>query len=164
MKYRINSRNNDKLSILGFGCMRFPKDEEEAKNQIIYAIENGINYFDTAYAYPKSEEILGKVLAKGYRKSVKVATKLPHYLIKQKSDLDKIFNEQLRRLQTNYIDYYLIHVLTDVAIWERLVSLGIIDWVERKKRLGEIKNIGFSYHGGQEDFIKLIDILIGNFV
>ena len=95
MKYRTNLRNNDKLSVLGFGCMRFPKDENEAQKQILYAIENGINYFDTAYAYPKSEEILGKVLAKGYRKNVKVATKMPHYLIK--FDAGVLFKAGFRR-------------------------------------------------------------------
>lgn len=77
MKYRVNTKNGDQLSILGFGCMRFAKSESEVEKQIIYAIENGVNYFDTAYIYPNSEVILGRVLAKGYRKQVKVATKLP---------------------------------------------------------------------------------------
>jgi predicted aldo/keto reductase-like oxidoreductase len=157
MNYRVNPKNNDKLSILGFGCMRFAKDEKEVEKQIIYAIENGVNYFDTAYIYPNSEAVLGRVLAKGYRDKVKIATKLPPYLIKKYEDLDKIFNTELERLQTDYIDYYFIHMLTDVKIWSRLVNLGILKWIEEKKEKGQIINIGFSYHGGKEEFIKLVD-------
>ncbi len=157
MKYRTNPKNNDRLSILGFGCMRFSKDENEVEKQIIYAIENGVNYFDTAYAYPNSEVILGRVLAKGYRDKVKIATKLPPFLVKKYEDLDKIFYEELRRLQTDRIDYYFMHMLTDVKIWNRLVDLGIEEWIEEKKQKGEIINIGFSYHGGREEFKKLVD-------
>ncbi|MBE0450370.1 MAG: aldo/keto reductase [Clostridia bacterium] len=157
MQYRTNHKNNDELSILGFGCMRFSKDENEVEKQIIYAIENGVNYFDTAYAYPNSEVILGRVLAKGYRDKVKIATKLPPYMIKKYEDLDKIFYEELRRLQTDRIDYYFMHMLTDINIWSRLVDLGIITWIEEKKQKGEIVNIGFSYHGGRDEFIKLVD-------
>jgi predicted aldo/keto reductase-like oxidoreductase len=153
----MNPKNNDELSILGFGCMRFSKDENEVEKQIIYAIENGVNYFDTAYAYPNSEVILGRVLAKGYRDKVKIATKLPPYMIKKYEDLDKIFYEELRRLQTDRIDYYFMHMLTDINIWSRLVDLGIITWIEEKKQKGEIINIGFSYHGGRDEFIKLVD-------
>jgi predicted aldo/keto reductase-like oxidoreductase len=158
MNYRINPKNGDKLSILGFGCMRFAKDEKEVEDQIIYAIENGVNYFDTAYIYPNSEAILGRVLAKGYRDRVKIATKLPPFLIKKYEDLDKIFNAELARLQTDHIDYYFMHMLTDVNIWGRLVDLGILKWIEEKKQKGQIINIGFSYHGGKGEFIKLVDI------
>lgn len=157
MNYRVNPKNNDKLSILGFGCMRFAKDEKEVEKQIIYAIENGVNYFDTAYIYPNSEAVLGRVLAKGYRDKVKIATKMPPYLIRKYEDFDKIFYVQLERLQTDYIDYYFIHMLTDVKIWSRLVNLGILKWIEEKKEKGQIINIGFSYHGGKEEFIKLVD-------
>lgn len=157
MKYRTNPKNNDSLSILGFGCMRFSKDESEVEKQIIYAIENGVNYFDTAYMYPNSEVILGRVLAKGYRDQVKIATKLPPFMVKKYEDLDKIFYEELRRLQTDRIDYYFMHMLTDVKIWNRLVGLGIIEWIEEKKQKGEIINIGFSYHGGREEFKRLVD-------
>lgn len=157
MKYRVNPKNNDSLSILGFGCMRFSKDEAEVEKQIIYAIENGVNYFDTAYAYPNSEVILGRVLAKGYRDKVKIATKLPPFMVKKYEDLDKIFYEELRRLQTDRIDYYFMHMLTDVKIWNRLVGLGIVEWIEEKKQKGEIINIGFSYHGGREEFKRLVD-------
>lgn len=100
MKYRINPKNGDKLSALGFGCMRFAKDEQEVERQIIYAIEHGVNYFDTAYIYPKSEAILGRVLAKGYRDRVKIATKMPPYLVKKYEDLDKLFETELERLRT----------------------------------------------------------------
>ena len=158
MNYRINPKNNDKLSILGFGCMRFAKDEKEVEKQIIYAIEQGVNYFDTAYIYPNSEAVLGRVLAKGYRDRVKLATKLPPYMVKKREDLDKIFNTQLERLQTDHIDYYFIHMLTDVTIWNRLINLGILEWIEEKKQKGQIVNIGFSYHGGREEFVKLVDV------
>jgi len=157
MIYRTNPKNGDKLSQLGFGGMRFAKDEEEAERNIIYAIENGVNYFDTAYVYPNSEETLGRALAKGYRDKVKIATKVQPFLIKKYEDFDKIFNIQLKRLQTDYIDYYLIHMLTDVQIWNRLVKIGVIQWIEKKKKAGQIKNIGFSYHGGKSDFVKVID-------
>jgi hypothetical protein len=163
MKYRENPKNGDQLSILGFGCMRFSKDEKEVEKQIIYAIENGVNYFDTAYIYPNSEVVLGRVLSKGYRERVKIATKLPPYLVKKREDLDKIFNEELSRLQTNYIDYYFIHMITDVNIWTRLIELGILEWIEEKKKSGQIRNLGFSYHGGRDEFVKLIDIFDWDF-
>ena len=127
MNYRVNPKNNDKLSAIGFGCMRFAKDEQEVEKEIIYAIENGVNYFDTAYVYPNSEVVLGRVLAKGYRDRVKIATKLPSYMIKKYEDLDRIFDAELERLQTDYIDYYLMHMLTDVNTWKRLVEMGIIE-------------------------------------
>jgi len=158
MNYNLNPKNNDKLSILGFGCMRFSKDEKEVEKQIIFAIENGVNFFDTAYIYPNSEAILGRVLSKGYRNRVKIATKMPPYLIKKYEDFDKIFNEELKRLQVDYIDYYFIHMLTDVNIWSRLASLGILKWIEEKKSKGQIINIGFSYHGGRDEFVRLVDI------
>ncbi len=157
MNYRINQKNNDKLSILGFGCMRFSKSKEEVEKQIIHAIEKGVNYFDTAYIYPNSEATLGSVLAKGYRERVKIATKMPPYLIKRYEDFDRIFNIELERLQTDYIDYYLMHMLTDVGIWNRLLNLGILKWIEEKKQKGQIINLGFSYHGGRDEFKKIID-------
>jgi uncharacterized protein len=165
LKYRENQKNGDKLSILGFGCMRYPKkgnsiDEERTEALIISAIEKGVNYFDTAYVYNlgKSEIILGKILSKGYRDKVKIATKLPPFMAKSVADIDKIFNKQLQRLQTNYIDYYLIHMLSDLGTWERLKKLGIEEWIDNKKKNGEIINIGFSFHGVQDQFIKLVDV------
>lgn len=164
MNYRINSKNNDELSILGFGCMRLPTlrnaiDEKRSEAMIIAAIEQGVNYFDTAYIYQNgnSEKVLGQTLAKGYRDRVKIATKLPHFLVKNVADLDKIFAKQLQRLQTDRIDYYLIHMLADVSTWERLKVLGIEQWIDTKKAAGQIINLGFSFHGIKDQFLKLID-------
>ena len=162
LNYREDKYGN-KLSILGFGCMRFPRkatgiDFEETEKEIVYAVENGINYFDTAYVYGGSESVLGEILEKNsLRDKIYVATKLPHYLIKSKKDLETKFNEQLKRLRTDHIDYYLMHMLTDVDTWGRLISLGILDWIEEKKSSGAIKQIGFSYHGNSEAFCALID-------
>ncbi len=157
MIYRINKKNEDKISQLGFGCMRFDKDDKEVEKQIIYAIENGVNYFDTAYIYPNSEERLGRVLSKGYREKVFVATKIPTYMISKPEGFNKMFNTQLERLQTNYIDYYFMHMLSNVEEWERVCNLGILDFINEKKSSGQIKNIGFSYHGGVQHFKELVD-------
>jgi len=158
MLYRTNPINGEALSILGFGCMRFPKDERETEKLLLYAIEKGVNYFDTAYMYGNSEATLGRILARnGVRKEIKIATKLPPYLVKKSSDMDKIFNQQLARLQTDYVDYYMIHSLTDIAVWKRLLDLGIERWIRDKKAEGKIKNIGFSYHGGKDEFVAIVD-------
>lgn len=162
MLYRENKRNNQKLSILGYGCLRYTKkggsiDQEKAEAEMLAAIERGVNYFDTAYVYGGSEVCLGKFLAKGYRDKVNIATKLPHYYIKKLEDMERYFNEQLERLQTDHVEYYLMHMLNDVVTWQRLVDLGITDWIEQKKAEGKIENIGFSFHGGTEAFIKVVD-------
>ncbi|GHU75620.1 aldo/keto reductase [Clostridia bacterium] len=157
MNYRTNPKNGDKISPLAFGCMRFPKDDNELKKQIEYAVSNGINYFDTAYSYPKSEERLGRALSKETREKIKIATKLPLYMVRKYEDFDKIFNKQLQRLRTTYIDYYLMHMITDLNTWETLVSLGIVKWISEKKKNGQIINIGFSYHGGKIEFEKVLD-------
>ncbi len=157
MIYRENQKNNDKISQLGFGCMRFDKDDKEVEKQIIYAIENGVNYFDTAYIYGNSEERLGRVLAKGYREKVKIATKMPGYMIKKTEGFNQMFNTQLERLQTDYIDYYFMHMLTNVDEWKRVCDIGILDFINEKKKSGQIKNIGFSYHGGLQEFKDLVD-------
>ena len=162
MLYRLNSANEDKLSILGYGCLRFPKkgagiDQEKAEEQMKIAIEHGVNYFDTAYTYGGSEACLGKFLAKGYRDKVKIATKLPHYYVKKKGDIERYFMEQLERLQTDHVEYYLMHMLNDVATWGRLQEFGIQEWMEEKKAKGQIQNIGFSFHGGTDNFIKVLD-------
>lgn len=157
MLYRKNIKNGDMISQLAFGCMRF-KSEAETEKQIALAVQKGVNYFDTAYIYPGSEAMLGRILSKlGLRENVKIATKMPTYLVKKYEDLDKYFNTQLQRLKTNYIDYYLMHMLTSVSEWERLKSIGIIDWINAKKADGSVKNLGFSYHGGAGEYIKLID-------
>ncbi|MDD6190716.1 MAG: aldo/keto reductase [Firmicutes bacterium] len=162
MNYK-EDRCGNKLSVLGYGCMRFPKkagriDMKSAEKQVLAAVEGGVNYFDTAYIYPGSEGALGEILHKnGIRDRVYIATKLPHYLIKGRESLDKMFNEQLRRLQTDYVDYYLMHMLTDAETWERLKELGIEDWINEKKACGEIRQVGFSYHGNSDMFCSLID-------
>ena len=158
-----SDRYGNQLSILGFGCMRFPKkagriDMKETEREIMTAIEGGVNYFDTAYIYPGSEAALGEILEKNeVREKVYIATKLPHYLIKSKGDLDKLFNEELKRLRTEYVDYYLMHMLPDTTTWERLKKLGIEEWINEKKASGAIRQVGFSYHGNSETFCNLID-------
>ncbi len=162
MNYRYDKFQN-KLSILGFGCMRFPTkmgkiDMTATEQLIVNAVNNGINYFDTAYIYPGSEAALGEILHKNnMRERVFIATKLPQYLIKNTEQLEKLFNEQLNRLKTEYIDYYLMHMLTDIDTWNRLKDIGIIEWIAQKKKTGQIKQIGFSYHGNSEMFCKIID-------
>jgi len=162
MNYRKDRYGND-ISVLGFGCMRFPQklgviNMAETGREIMTAIESGINYFDTAYVYPGSESALGEILEKnGVRDRVYIATKLPHYLIKSRESLDKLFNEQLKRLRTDHIDYYLMHMLTDVETWERLKDIGVADWIAEKRASGQIRQIGFSYHGNSDMFIKLVD-------
>ncbi len=162
MQDRINPKTGDRLSLLGFGCMRLPRngtaiDEAASEKLFIHAIEQGVNYFDTAYVYPGSEVALGKFLAKGWRNKVFLATKLPHFLVKSAGDIDKYFNKQLERLQTNYIDYYLIHMISDMAILNKLLALGLKDWVDRRKKEGKIKRIGFSFHGAPAQFKLIID-------
>ena len=157
MHYRRDRYGNE-LSILGFGCMRFQSDKQETERQLLAAIEAGVNYFDTAYVYPGSETTLGDILHKNnVRSKVNIATKLPHYLIRSREGLEKMFNEQLKRLKTDYIDYYLMHMLSDAATWERLKELGIEDWIAEKKRTGAIRQIGFSYHGNTDMFCTLVD-------
>ena len=162
MKYRLDKKGN-KISILAYGCMRFSKtgnkiDLNKAEKEIMEAINSGVNYFDTAYVYSGSETTLGTVLKKNQcREKVYIATKLPHYLIKSKHSIEKYFQEQLLRLKTDYIDYYLMHMLTDIATFEKLKKLGIEDWIKEKLNNGQIKNIGFSYHGNSDMFIELIN-------
>ena len=159
MQYRNNRVNGDELPVLGFGCMRFPKDDGETERLVLHAIENGVNFFDTAYIYPNSEARLGRILKKNNKRAeVKIATKIPPYFVKKPSDFDKIFHQQLERLQTEYVDYYFIHMITDAGVWKRLAGLGAEKWIAEKKAEGKIKNIGFSYHGGREEFIKICDM------
>ena len=162
MNYRTDKYGN-KLSILGFGCMRFPMkagriDMAETEREILTAVEGGVNYFDTAYIYPGSEAALGEILERnGLRDRVYIATKLPHYLIKSREGLDKLFAEELRRLRTDHVDFYLMHMLTDTDTWERLKAMGIEEWIAEKKASGAIRQLGFSYHGNSDMFCKLID-------
>ena len=162
MKYRKDKYGND-ISTLGFGCMRFQRsggtiDMAEAERELLAAIDAGVNYFDTAYIYPGSEAALGEIFAKHQlREKNYIATKLPHYLIKSREGMERLFNEHLKRLKTDYIDYYLMHMLTDVQTWEKLKKLGILEFLEEKKRSGAIRQIGFSYHGNSEMFCQLVD-------
>lgn len=163
MLYRTNPKNQDQLSILGYGCLRYSKkgtgiDQAKAEEEMRIAIEHGVNYFDTAYTYGGSEVCLGKFLAKGWRDKVNIATKLPHYYVKETGDMERFFTEQLNRLQTDHVEYYLLHMLNDTEAWERLKNLGIKEWIAEKKKKGQIENIGFSFHGSTENFLKILEV------
>ena len=162
MLYRKDRYGNE-LSQLGYGCMRFTRkgtgvDYEKAEREIMLAMENGVNYFDTAYLYPGSEETLGRILDENHcREKVKVATKLPQYMMRSAKAIDKTFAEELSRLRTDYIDYYLMHMFTDYSEWEKLQSFGIEQWIADRKAEGSIRNIGFSYHGDTEMFLRILN-------
>lgn len=162
MKYRLDRYGNP-ISQLGYGCMRFTRkgsgiDYEKAEKEVLLAIEKGVNYFDTAYIYPGNEECLGWILEKNHcRDKVNIATKLPQYLLRSAAAIDKTFREELSRLRTDHIDYYLMHMFTDYAEWVRLQKLGIEQWIARQKEEGRIRYIGFSYHGDTEMFLKILD-------
>ena len=162
MQYRKN-KTGEPISLLGYGCMRLTKngrniDIDKAEKEIKAAFDAGVNYYDTAYVYPGNEEALGEVVKRlGIREKINIATKLPQYLVRSASGIDKYFDESLRRLQTDYIDYFLFHFVTDLGQWRKLLDLGIEKWIERKKAAGEIRNIGFSYHGNTEEFLKVLN-------
>lgn len=162
MKYRLDRYGNS-ISQLGYGCMRFTRkgtgiDYQKAEKEVLLAIEQGINYFDTAYIYPGSEACLGQILEKNKcRNQVYIATKLPQYIIRSSAAIDKIFHEELSRLRTDHIDYYLMHMFTDYTEWEHLQKLGIEQWVAHEKAKGRIRQIGFSYHGETEMFLKILN-------
>ena len=161
MQYRVDKISGNKLSILGFGCMRFPRSAGKTEEMVMRSIEKGVNYFDTAWIYPGNEEAIGSVLAKNnVREKVYIATKMPLILFKSTSasvDFDKYLNQSLERLKTNYIDYYLLHMITDMEQWKRLKSWGIEDWIAQKKKSGQIRRIGFSFHGSGSEFLKVIE-------
>ena len=163
MQYRKIPKTGDKLSVLGFGCMRLPEkrgkiDEKRAETQLFSAIEQGVNYIDTAIPYHMgaSEPFLGKVLQGEYRKKVKLATKLPPWYVHDPTDMDKLFNSQLENLRTDYIDYYLLHAL-DGDSFKKMEEMGVLDFLERLKSQGRIRNAGFSFHGRKKDFKKIVD-------
>ena len=169
MQYREFGKTGKKLTLLGFGGMRFMEtdgegsssgtvDETAAVAMLRYAYDQGINYVDTAYIYNdgESEKVIGKSLKDGYRAKVYLADKMPVWLVKKPADLERIFAEQLERLDTPYIDFYLLHAL-NAETWETVKRLDIIAWCEEKKRQGLIKHIGFSFHDSFSVFKKIID-------
>lgn len=169
MQYRIMPGSSEKISALGFGCMRLALkgkggmlssiDTETATRQIRYAIDNGVNYLDTAYPYHRgnSESFLGEyVLKDGYREKVNIATKLPCFSISKKEKIEEIFNKQMQNLQVECIDYYLLHSL-DGPTWNKMLSLDIIAFMDKIKKEGKIRKMGFSFHGTPEAFIKIVD-------
>jgi uncharacterized protein len=163
MQYRSMPKNGEALSVLGFGCMRFPMsegkiDEARAISQIRMAIDRGVNYVDTAWPYHggASEPLLGRALRDGYREKVKIATKLPSWLIKSREDMDRYLAAQLEKLGTDHIDYYLVHTL-DGPLWETMKGLGVADFLDKAKADGRIVNAGFSFHGLAPDFKVIVD-------
>ncbi|MDX1285669.1 MAG: aldo/keto reductase, partial [Draconibacterium sp.] len=171
MLYREIPKTGDKVSALGFGCMRLPVidndqtkiDEEKSIEMLRYAIDNGVNYIDTAYPYHgtgmavpgMSEPFVGKLLQDGYREKVKLATKLPSWLVQSREDMDKFLNQQLERLQTDCIDYYLIHSLS-VDLWKLVLHNGVIEFLDKAKKDGRIKHAGFSFHDNSIELFKEI--------
>lgn len=164
MLYRKVPKNGDELSILGFGCMRMPSsndgsiDEPRAIAQIRYAIDRGVNYLDTAWPYHggASEPLVGKALEDGYRDKVKIATKLPTWMIQSREDMDYYLDRQLEKLKTDRIDYYLLHALNGES-WDTLKDNGVADFLDKAVADGRIVNCGFSFHGVAEDFTRIVD-------
>ena len=168
MLYRTMKKTGDALSILGFGCMRLPQrkgqpgtgriDEERATRQIRYAIDNGVNYVDTGMLYHmgRSEPFLGQALADGYREKVKVATKLPPWSVRVRSDMDTILSAQLEKLKTDRIDYYLVHGVVGES-WKKMTDFRVLDFLDEARRSGRILHAGFSFHGDRELFKEIID-------
>ncbi len=162
MQYRKDKYGND-LSVLGFGCMRFTQragriDIDKTEKELLEAVESGVNYFDTAYIYPGSEDAVGQIFERNHvRDKVNIATKLPHYLMKNLDGVNKTFSEELRRLRTDHVNYYLMHMLSDLPTWQRMEAMGITRWIEEQKSNGRIGQIGFSYHGNADMFCKLLD-------
>ena len=163
MLYREMPKTKDKLSILGFGCMRLPgnqmnPDENKAIEQLRYAIDKGVIYLDTAWPYHggKSEVILGKAIKDGYREKVKIADKLPQWLCRHREDMDYYLDSQRKRLGVESIDYYLIHALNGAA-WEKAKNNGVIAFMDDAKKSGKVTGIGFSFHGPREEFKTIID-------
>ncbi len=170
MQYRTFGKLDWRPSALGFGAMRLPVidgepgqiDEPEATRMLRAAIDGGVNYVDTAYPYHRgaSEALVGRALKDGYRERVKLATKLPCWLVGQPADFDRLLNEQLARLDTPTIDFYLLHAL-DAARWRAMRDLGVLDWAERAQADGRIGHLGFSFHDTYEVFQEIVDAYDG---
>ncbi len=165
MNYNKFGKTNKEISILGFGMMRLPVDDsneilkDEAIEIVRYGIDHGINYIDTAWPYHqgKSEELTAEVLRGGYRERVYLATKLPSWLINKSEDLDHYLSKQLERLETDYIDFYLVHAINQ-KIWENnLLKNNLFEFLDAIKADGRVKHIGFSFHDNLELFKEIID-------
>lgn len=163
MEKRKMEKLGAETSLLGFGCMRFPTttegkiDEARAEKMLDMAYEAGVNYFDTAYPYHDgaSEPFVGRVLNKYDRNTYYLATKLPVWLLEKEEDVERIFNEQLERLQKDYVDFYLLHAL-DKERWEKIKSLKVVETCEQLQREGKIKNLGFSFHDDYDVFEEIL--------
>jgi uncharacterized protein len=164
MLYRKMNKALPELSILGFGCMRLPVkengqiDEDHATEMLRYAIDHGVNYLDTAYPYHngESEPFVGRMLAGGYREKVQLATKLPSWLVTCREDMDKYLNEQLGRLKTDHIDFYLLHGL-NTMFWKNLSEFGVTDFLDKAIADGRIRHAGFSFHDNVMLFKQIVD-------
>jgi predicted aldo/keto reductase-like oxidoreductase len=166
MKYRPFGKLDWQVSALGFGAMRLPLvdndqatiDESEAIRMIRHAIDRGVNYLDTAYVYHggNSETLVGRALENGYREKIKLATKLPSWLVTTQSDLDRYLNEQLARLQTDHIDCYLLHGMNKRS-WPKLRDVDVLEWAESARQDGRIHHLGFSFHDEYEVFQEIVD-------
>jgi len=166
LKYRKFGKLDWEVSTLGFGIMRLPIEDkdygkikkDEAKKIIRFAIDAGVNYLDTAWIYHRenSEGFLGEVLADGYRKKVKIATKMPTWMVEKPDDLDRFFDEQMERLQIDHIDFYLLHALKQ-DWWDRMKNFKYLDWAEKKMADGVIGHLGFSFHDQFPVFKQIID-------
>ena len=171
MRYREMGKTGVEVSALGYGCMRFPVidgdgdriDEEKAIELIRYGIDNGINYLDTAYFYHggNSERLVGKAIKDGYRDLVYLATKLPLGNVNCEEDVEKIFNDQLAKLDTDYVDFYLLHAVNDDSWENRVLKFDILPKLEKLKEQGKIKHLGFSFHDDLWVFKKIIDAYDG---
>jgi len=166
MQYRKLGKTGEEISVLGFGCMRFqtknndPKEikEDLAIEQIRYSIDKGVNYIDTAYPYhgEMSEPLVGKALQDGYREKVKLASKLPSWLIEKREDFDKYMKEQMDKLQTDYIDFYLVHAINKER-WENLNKHNLFEFLDQVKKDGRARYIGFSFHDELPLFKEIVD-------
>jgi predicted aldo/keto reductase-like oxidoreductase len=166
VKYRTFGKLDWKVSVLGFGAMRLPIinadasriQEAEAIEMIRYALDHGVNYIDTAYPYHRgnSEVLVGKALKDGYRRKTRLATKMPTWLVNSQEDMDKYLDEQLDRLQLDYVDFYLLHGLV-AERWQKLRGLNVFKWAEEKMEEGKFRHFGFSFHDEYRIFRKIID-------